>query len=255
MKVVILAGGFGTRLSEETDQIPKPMVEIGGRPIIWHIMKIYGHYGLHDFVVCLGYKGHVLKEYFNDYRLHVNDVTIDIGRNMVTVADGAADPWRVSLIDTGLATMTGGRLKRAAPHVGKETFCMTYGDAVADIDIPALLHFHRSHGKLATITVHRQPSRFGVVELDGDRVTEIREKADADGPLINVGFCVLEPGALDFVQGDRDPWEQGPLQKLSQAGQLMAFQHPGFWHPMDTLRDKRALEELWRNEPPWKVWR
>jgi glucose-1-phosphate cytidylyltransferase len=255
MKVVILAGGFGTRLAEETDQVPKPMVEIGGRPMIWHIMKIYGHYGLHDFVVCLGYKGHVLKEYFSNYRLHTSDVTIDIAKNAVAMAEGTPDPWKVSLVDTGPETMTGGRLKRVAKHLGNETFCMTYGDAVADIDIAQLLRFHRSHGKLATVSVHKLPSRFGVVELDGDRVTAVREKTDADGTLINVGFCVLEPGVFDYIDGDQTPWEQGPLQRLAADKQLMAFKHAGFWHPMDTLRDKRTLEELWRSGPAWKIWR
>ncbi|HEY3198793.1 MAG TPA: glucose-1-phosphate cytidylyltransferase [Nitrospirales bacterium] len=254
MKVVILAGGFGTRLAEETDHIPKPMVEIGGKPIIWHIMKTYGHYGLQDFIICLGYKGHVIKEYFNNYRLQAKDMTIDIGRNIVTMADGMTDPWRVSLIDTGIDTLTGGRLKRIASHVGSEAFCMTYGDGIADIDITALIRFHRSHGKLATITVHRPPSRFGIVELDGDQVTGIREKDTEDGTLINVGFCVLESAVFDFIDGDKVAWEQGPLQKLASAKQLMAFHHRGFWHPMDTLRDKRALEELWRTKPAWKIW-
>ncbi len=255
MKVVILAGGFGTRLAEETDQVPKPMVEIGGRPIIWHIMKIYGHYGLNDFVVCLGYKGHVLKEYFSSYRLHTSDVTIDIGRNSVSLANGAPDPWRISLVDTGADTMTGGRLKRVAKHVGGETFCMTYGDAVGDIDIQALIRFHRSHGRLATITVHRLPSRFGVVELDGERVKSIREKEEVDATLINVGFCVLEPGVLEFIDGDGIAWEREPMQRLAKAGQLMAYRHDGFWHPMDTLRDKRNLEKHWSSGPAWKVWR
>ncbi len=256
MKVVILAGGLGTRLAEETVVRPKPMVEIGGRPILWHIMKLYAHHGLTDFIVCLGYKGYMVKEYFANWTLHRSDVTIDLATNSITYHDTPAEPWRVTLAETGDATMTGGRLRRSARHLAPvETFCMTYGDGVADIDIGALVAFHRAHGRDAPLTAVRPPGRFGHVAQEGDAVTRFVEKPLGDGGFINGGFFVLEPAVLDTLEGDATVWETAPLESLAARGELRAFRHDGFWQPMDTLRDKAVLEEYWRSgRAPWAVW-
>lgn len=256
MKVVILAGGFGTRISEESHLKPKPMIEIGGRPILWHIMKTYSHYGLNDFVICLGYKGYVIKEYFANYFLHMSDVTFDIADNRMEVHNQKAEPWRVTLVDTGEGTMTGGRLKRVKDYVSDGTFCMTYGDGVSDIDISALLAHHRKAGKKATVTAIQPPGRYGVLAMnENSDVTSFHEKPAAEGAWINGGFFVLDPAVLDFIDGDDTYWEKQPLQTLSSKGQLSAYQHKGFWQPMDTLREKNMLEDLWaRGEAPWKVW-
>jgi len=256
MKTVILAGGLGSRLGEETSVRPKPMVEIGGKPILWHIMKIYSTHGLNDFIVCLGYKGHIIKEFFANYYLHMSDVTIDLANNSLEVHKNAAEPWRITLVDTGAETMTGGRLKAIRPHLKEdEPFCFTYGDGVADIDITALIAFHKSHGKRATLTAIAPPGRFGAMEFDGERVTHFREKPDGDGIRINGGFFVASPSVLDLVQGPQTVWEREPLEALAQSGELMAFNHHGFWQPMDTLRDKIVLEEMWSNNAaPWRVW-
>ena len=254
MKAVILAGGMGTRLSEETDRIPKPMVTIGGKPILWHIMKLYGAQGINDFVICLGYKAHVIKEYFHNYFLHGCDVTFDLQAGSMRVHSNQTEPWRVTLIDTGLETMTGGRLKRIRPHVDG-TFCMTYGDGLADVDIAASIAFHRSHGRLATVTAVNPPGRFGVLDVEGGKVNLIREKPQRGDAWINGGFFVLEPAALDLVEGDGVSWEREPMERLATAGQLMAFEHGGFWQPMDTLRERTLLEDLWRRgDAPWKRW-
>jgi glucose-1-phosphate cytidylyltransferase len=258
-KLVILAGGLGTRLAEETEVRPKPMVEIGGKPILWHIMKSYAQHGVREFVVCLGYKGYVIKEYFANYFLHEADVTIDLAQNKLTVHDGRAEDWCVTLVDTGAATMTGGRLKRVAKYVAGETFCMTYGDGVGDVDITALLAAHKAGGRLATVTAVKPPGRFGALDFDqdgqGDRVTGFIEKPRGDGGWINGGFFVLEPETLDYVDGDETIWEQQPLQGLARDGQLNAFRHEGFWQPMDTVRDRLHLEELWSGDKaPWKTW-
>jgi len=256
LKAVILAGGIGSRLSEETDRIPKPMVEIGGQPILWHIMKIYTQFDITDFVICLGYKGYAVKEYFRNYALHRSDVTIDLRTGIQQVHQSVVEPWRVTLVDTGQNTETGGRLRRVKDLVGTESFCFTYGDGVADIDIQALLRFHRSHGKLATVTTILPPGRFGVLRLDGPQVVGFSEKTDNQERPINGGFFVLEPGVFDYIEGDATAWERAPLERLAAAGQLMAYRHPGFWQAMDTLRDRRQLEELWANDaPPWKMWR
>jgi glucose-1-phosphate cytidylyltransferase len=256
MKCVILAGGLGTRLSEETEHIPKPMVQIGGKPILWHIMKTYGHHGVNDFVVCLGYRGYVIKEYFANYFLHTSDITFDIRNRSLEVHQNTAEPWKVTLIDTGAETMTGGRLKRVGAHVAEGTFCMTYGDGVSDVDIAKLLAFHRSHGRLATVTAIAPLARFGALEMQGDRVMGFREKPPSGEGLINGGFFVLEPGALAYIaEGDASIWERGPMERLAADGQLMAFRHSGFWQPMDTLRDKKMLEDIWASgRAPWKVW-
>jgi len=254
MKVVILAGGLGTRISEESHLKPKPMIEIGGKPILWHIMKIYSHYGINDFVICLGYKGYVIKEYFANYFLHMSNVTFDMARNHMEVHEGNAEPWRVTLIDTGAETLTGGRLKRVRDYVGDETFCFTYGDGVTDLDIGALLDFHRQHGKLATVTAIQPPGRYGALNLSGSSVSNFQEKPAGDGAWINGGFFVLEPKVFDLIENDQTSWESTPLQGLAGEGELMAFQHNGFWQAMDTLRDKNHLEDLWVNNPPWKVW-
>jgi glucose-1-phosphate cytidylyltransferase len=253
-KAVILAGGLGTRLMEETETRPKPMVEIGGRPIIWHIMKIYSAYGIDDFIICLGYKGYMLKEYFSNYFLHMTDVTFDIGRNTATMHHGKAESWRVTLVDTGQNTMTGGRIRRILKYLDDDDFCMTYGDAVSTVNIGKLLAFHRSHGRLATVTAVRPPARFGALELSEGRVLGFREKPTGDGQWINGGFFVLSPLVLDRISGDATVWENEPLEALVEDGQLMAYQHDGFWQPMDTLRDKRLLEELWAgNKAPWQI--
>ena len=255
MKAVILAGGYGTRISEETALIPKPMIEIGGRPILWHIMKIYSHWGINDFIVCLGYKGYVIKEYFANYFLHMSDVTFDIRNNAMEVHRNTAEPWRVTLVDTGQNTLTGGRLKRTKPYVGDDSFCMTYGDGLSNVNIRALIDFHRKNGKLATVTAIRPPGRFGVLQIESGTVRDIHEKPETSEALINGGFFVLEPAALDVVTGDDISWEREPMQRLAADGQLMAYEHSGFWQPMDTLREKRLLEELWESErAPWRLW-
>lgn len=255
MKAVILAGGLGTRISEESHLRPKPMIEIGGRPILWHIMKIYSHYGINDFVVCLGYKGYVIKEYFANYFLHMSDVTFDMGENHMEVHQRHAEPWRVTLVDTGQETLTGGRLKRVQQYVGKETFCFTYGDGVADVDISRLVSFHRAEGKAATLTAIQPPGRYGAVSIDDARVTSFAEKPAGDGAWVNGGYFVLEPSAFDYIADDQTSWESGALVRMSQDGKLAGYQHGGFWQAMDTLRDKNHLEELWQSgHAPWKVW-
>jgi glucose-1-phosphate cytidylyltransferase len=255
MKAVILAGGLGTRLGEETNVRPKPMVEIGGMPIIWHIMKIYSAYGINDFVVCLGYKGYLLKEYFANYFLHTADVTIDLTRNSMEVHLTWSEPWRITLVETGAETMTGGRLKRIRSYLnGDDAFCCTYGDGLASIDIGELIAFHREHGRQATITAVAPPGRFGALEFEGDLVRSFREKPSGDGGLINGGFFVASPDVLDLVEGDETIWEKEPLEALAAKGELVAFRHEGFWQPMDTLRDKLHLEELWRDGAPWRCW-
>lgn len=256
MKVVILAGGLGTRLSEETNLRPKPMVEVGGKPILWHIMKIYSAHGVNDFVVCCGYKGYMIKEYFANYFLHMSDVTIDMTTNSVEVHNRKAEPWRVTLVDTGEDTMTGGRLKRVIDHVRQDdAFCFTYGDGVADIDITAEIAFHRKHGRMATVAAVRPPGRYGALQRDGDRVTGFTEKPRGDGGYINGGFFVLSPACLDLIEGDASSFEGEPLKSLAQSGELMAFEHDGFWQPMDTLRDRNQLEQLWASgQAPWRIW-
>ena len=256
MKTVILAGGLGSRLGEETAVRPKPMVEIGGMPILWHIMKIYSAAGLHDFIICLGYKGYIIKEYFANYFLHNADVTIDLAKNDMQIHQAWSEPWRITLVETGTATMTGGRLKAIKSYLEPgEPFCFTYGDGVADIDIADLVRFHRSHGLRATITSVAPPGRFGALEFDGDRVTSFREKPAGDGGQINGGFFVADPSVLDLIEGPETIWEQAPLERLAHGGELMAYRHTGFWQPMDTLRDRVHLEELWNaGHAPWKRW-
>jgi len=256
MKVVLLAGGLGTRLSEETVVRPKPIVEIGGRPILWHIMKIYSHYGFNDFVICLGFKGYMIKEYFSNYFLHMSDVTFDMSTNSMEVHQKNVEPWRVTLVDTGAESMTGGRVKRVAPYVGSETFMLTYGDGVANVDLAGLVAFHRSHGKLATVTSTQPSGRFGALDISaGGTVTAFQEKPAGDGSWINGGFFVLEPQIFERIAGDSTIFEKDPLEGLARDGELMAFKHSGFWQPMDTLRDKQHLEELWDGgNTPWKVW-
>lgn len=257
MKAVILAGGLGTRISEETHLKPKPMIEVGGMPILWHIMKIYASHGINDFVVCCGYKGYLIKEYFANYFLHMSDVTFDLSRNEMQVHQRNAEPWRVTLVDTGESTMTGGRLKRVADYLQDETaFCFTYGDGVADVDVTALIDFHRSHGKLATVTAVQPPGRYGALQLAGASVRGFSEKPPGDGGLINGGFFVLSPKVIDFIAADETPWESSPLEQLAVQGELMAFEHRGFWQPMDTLREKNLLEDLWSSgKAPWKCWK
>ncbi|HEX8618173.1 MAG TPA: glucose-1-phosphate cytidylyltransferase [Thermoanaerobaculia bacterium] len=256
MKVVLLAGGLGSRLSEETTTRPKPMVEIGGKPILWHIMKLYAHHGLTDFIVCLGYKGYVVKEYFANYFLHMSDVTFDLRKNEMKVHQNASEPWNVTLIDTGDATMTGGRLKRVRNHVAGETFCMTYGDGVGDVDIRGLIDFHREHGRRATLTSVRPPGRFGIIELDEQRVVSFQEKPEEESGWINGGFFVLESSVIDLIDDDDTVWEREPLEHLARSGEMSAYRHSGFWQPMDTLRDKMYLDTLWSSgQAPWKVWR
>jgi glucose-1-phosphate cytidylyltransferase len=254
MKAVILAGGLGTRISEESHLKPKPMIGIGGKPILWHIMKIYSHYGINDFVICLGYKGYVIKEYFANYFLHMSDVTFNLAENKMEVHHRYAEPWQVTLVDTGPDTMTGGRLLQVRDYVGDDTFCFTYGDGVADVDAAALIAFHRAHGKLATVTAIQPPGRYGALDVEGGQVRDFQEKPDGQGGWINGGFFVLEPSVFDFIEGNQTSWELEPLGLLARQGELMAYQHPGFWQAMDTLRDKNRLEELWRTSPPWKVW-
>ncbi|MDT3719875.1 glucose-1-phosphate cytidylyltransferase [Pseudomonas oryzihabitans] len=255
MKAVILAGGLGTRISEESHLKPKPMIEIGGKPIIWHIMKIYSHYGINDFVICLGYKGYVIKEYFANYFLHMSDVTFDMAENRMHIHERHAEPWRVTLVDTGEHTATGGRLKRVRHYLDEETFCFTYGDGVADIDVGRLIAFHRSAGRLATVTAVQPPGRYGALEIDAGQVTGFQEKPQGDGGWINGGFFVLEPSVLDFISGDDMPWESDPMRDLAAAGHLGSYLHSGFWQPMDTLRDRMALEDRWQSgTAEWKLW-
>lgn len=255
MQAVILAGGMGTRISEETSTRPKPMIEIGGKPILWHILKIYSHFEINDFVICLGYKGYLIKEYFANYFLHTSNVTFDMRKNRMTVHDNRSEPWRVTLVDTGDQTMTGGRLKRVLPYLNGKSFCLTYGDGVSDVDIAETIRFHRRRKTLATLTAVQAPTRFGVLNLTTDAVANFREKIPGDAGWINGGFFVLEPNAVSLVKDDTTPWESGPLQALARDGQLSAYRHSGFWHAMDTLRDKTHLEELWASgKAPWKVW-
>lgn len=257
MKVVILAGGYGTRISEESSVRPKPMVEIGGRPILWHIMKTYSAHGLNEFIVCCGYKGYVIKEYFANYVLNSSDVTFDLGSNRVELHGNGAEKWKVTLVDTGDGTMTGGRLKRVRERVADGTFCFTYGDGVSDIDITALIAFHRGQGGLATLTAVQPPGRFGTFNLAADqtRITRFREKPEASGAWVNGGFFVLEPEAIGYIDDDSTVWEREPLEGLARDGMLAAYRHQGFWQPMDTLRDKTVLEAYWQSgDAPWKVW-
>lgn len=255
MKAVILAGGLGTRISEESHLRPKPMIEIGGKPILWHIMKMYAHYGINDFVVCLGYKGYVIKEYFSNYFLHTSDVTFDIGDNKMEIHQKFAEPWRITLVETGEATMTGGRLRRVTPYIGNETFCFTYGDGVSDIDIAALIATHKNARRQATVTAIQPPGRYGALLIEDGRVHHFQEKPAGDGAWINGGFFVLEPSVLQYIEDDETVWEQAPLQQLAAKGQLTSYQHHGFWQAMDTLRDKNHLEELWSSgKAPWKSW-
>ena len=255
MKAVILAGGLGTRIAEETSSRPKPMVEIGGKPILWHIMKMYSAHGVNEFVICCGYKGYMIKEYFANYFLHMSDVTFDMSNNDMEIHQKKAEPWKVTLIDTGENTLTGGRLKRVRDYLGGEDFCFTYGDGVGSVDITKLIEFHKKHGKNATVTAVQPPGRFGALEMKGTTVTSFVEKPHGDGMYINGGFFVLNPSVIDLIEGDSTIWERQPLETLSTKGQLEAFKHDGFWQPMDTLRDKQNLEEMWQSgKAPWKVW-
>ena len=255
MKTVILAGGYGTRISEETTLRPKPMVEIGGRPILWHIMKIYAAHGLTDFVVCLGYKGYVIKEFFANYYLHGADVTIDTQTGEMTYHHAVTEPWKVTLVETGYNTMTGGRLRRIAPYLDDDAFCMTYGDGVSTVDIKALIAYHKRHGKRATLTAVSPPGRYGALDLDSARVERFTEKPLGDGASISGGFFVLDRSTIDLIEGDQTIWEKSPMEQLAEAGELMAYRHDGFWQSMDTQRDMQHLEMLWQNgEAPWKVW-
>lgn len=256
MKAVILAGGLGTRLSEETQLRPKPMVEIGGKPILWHIMKIYAAHGVTDFIICLGYKGYFIKEYFANYFLHMSDVTFDMSNNSMEIHNNHSEPWKVTLVDTGDQTMTGGRIKRIQPFIRGEDFCCTYGDGVGNVNVTALLQFHRQQGTWATLTATQPPGRFGALEMDRDRVISFQEKPMGDGGWINGGFFVLSSNVFDLIDGDSVVWEREPMQNLSRAGQLSVYRHSGFWQPMDTLRDKQQLEDLWESgRAPWKIWK
>jgi len=256
MKAVLLAGGLGTRISEETSTRPKPMIEIGGKPILWHIMKTYSHHGINDFIICCGYKGYVIKEYFANYFLHMSDVTFDMSKNSMEVHQRNAEPWKVTLVDTGENTMTGGRLKRVADYLqGEDAFCLTYGDGVSDVNITELVAFHKRQNVKATLTATIPPGRFGALDLTGNKVNSFMEKPKGDGAMINAGFFVLSPKILDYIGGDATVWEREPLERLAREGDLAAFQHDGFWQPMDTLRDKIQLEELWQSgKAPWKAW-
>jgi glucose-1-phosphate cytidylyltransferase len=255
MKCVILAGGLGTRINEETSARPKPMVEIGGKPVLWHVMKIYSSHGIRDFIICTGYRGYVIKEYFANYFLHMSDVTFDMEKNSMEVHEKHAEPWRVTVVDTGENTMTGGRLKRVSKYLGSKTFCMTYGDGVGDVDVSKVLSAHKAGGKQATVTAVKPPGRFGALHVEGDLVKGFVEKPEGDGGWINGGFFVLEPSVLDLISGDSMIWEREPLQSLAAEQQLHAYRHEGFWQPMDTLRDKQLLEEHWQSgKAPWKSW-
>jgi glucose-1-phosphate cytidylyltransferase len=256
MKTVILAGGLGTRIGEETVTRPKPMVEIGGKPILWHVMKIYSAHGLHDFIICLGYKGYMIKEYFANYFIHMSDLTFDLARNKIEIHQNTAEPWRVTLVDTGERTLTGGRIKHIRPYLGEEDFCLTYGDGVGDVDIASLIKFHKTQNTLATVTGVQPPGRFGTLHLSRQRVTSFQEKPIGDGGWINGGFFVLSPKIIDYIEGDETLWEREPMERLAQEGQMSAYLHRGFWHPMDTLRDKNYLEQLWESgKAPWKIWK
>lgn len=255
MKAVILAGGIGSRISEETHARPKPMIEIGGRPILWHIMKIYSAHGINEFIVCLGYKGYAIKEYFANYSLHMSDVTFDMAGNRMEIHQNSAEPWRVTLVDTGENTMTGGRLKRVRHYLGKDDFCFTYGDGVANVDISRLIEFHKGQQTLATVTAVQPPGRYGALSLEGDQARGFLEKPQGDGGWINGGFFVVSPQVVDYIEGDETPWEAEPLERLAAEGNLSAYLHEGFWQPMDTLRDKNQLEDLWNSgKAPWKIW-
>ncbi|EGP92880.1 glucose-1-phosphate cytidylyltransferase [Nitrosarchaeum koreense] len=255
MKAVILAGGLGTRISEETSSKPKPLIDVGGMPILWHIMKIYSSYGINDFVICCGYKGYMIKEYFANYSLHMSDVTFDMKNNSMEVHHKSVEPWKVTLVDTGLNTFTGGRLGRVKKYVNDDTFCFTYGDGIADINISDLIKFHKSKKKTATITAVQPPGRFGMLEIENDDVLKFKEKPEGDGNWINGGFFVLEPNVFDYIKGDSTIWEREPLEKLSHERSLSAYKHKGFWHAVDTLRDKNYLEELWASgKADWKIW-
>jgi glucose-1-phosphate cytidylyltransferase len=255
MKAVILAGGFGTRITEESVMRPKPMVEIGGRPILWHLMKLYSSHGINEFIICCGYKGYVIKEYFSNYFLHMSDVTFDMSTGTMEVHHQKAEPWKVTLVDTGERTQTGGRLKRVRPYLGQEDFCFTYGDGLSDVNLRSLLDFHINHGGDATMTAVRPPGRFGSVEIEGSNITRFVEKPLGDGGWINGGFFVLKPRVIDRIAGDDMSWESHPLESLARDGQLHAYRHAGFWQPMDTLRDKQLLESLWREgQAPWNRW-
>jgi glucose-1-phosphate cytidylyltransferase len=256
VKAVILAGGLGTRISEETHLKPKPMIEIGGRPILWHIMKLYSAHGVNEFIICCGYKGYVIKEYFANYFLHMSDVTFDMAQNQMQVHRQTAEPWKVTLIDTGETTMTGGRLRQVSDYLrDEESFCFTYGDGLSDVDIGALIQFHRSHGKLSTVTAVHPPGRYGALEKSGPQVIGFTEKPRGDGGMINGGFFVLSPKCIDLIESDQTPWEAAPMTRLATMGEMMAYEHEGFWQPMDTLREKNLLEELWASgDAPWKAW-
>jgi glucose-1-phosphate cytidylyltransferase len=256
MKAVILAGGLGTRLSEETTVKPKPMVEIGGKPVLWHILKTYSTHGINDFVICCGYRGYVIKEFFANYFLHTSDVTFDMQNNAMEVHQRYAEPWKVTLIDTGAETMTGGRLKRVRQYVEQdEAFCFTYGDGLGNVDITASIAFHRAHGKLATMTAVQPPGRFGAIDIDGTRIVSFKEKPQGDGAWINGGYFVLSPKVIEYLEDDRTVWEQEPMERLAREGEMQAFHHRGFWQPMDTLRDRVLLEDLWNSgKAPWKLW-
>lgn len=257
LKAVILAGGLGTRISEESILRPKPMIEIGGKPILWHIMKMYSHHGIKDFIICCGYKGYVIKEYFANYFLHNSDVTFDMQKNSMEIHQNSSEPWKVTVVDTGEETMTGGRLKRVMPYLsGDEDFCFTYGDGVSDVNITALVNFHKEQNKLATVTAVQPPGRFGVLNFEGNNVKSFTEKPQGDGAYINGGFFVLKPKVIDFIAGDHIIWEKEPMESLATQGQMSAFFHKGFWQPMDTLRDKNHLEDLWKQgKAPWKTWK
>lgn len=255
MKVVILAGGMGTRISEESHLKPKPMIEIGDRPILWHIMKMYSTYGYNEFIICLGYKAYQIKEFFADYFLHTSDITFDLANNSMTVHNNSSEPWKVTLVDTGLNTMTGGRIKRVQSYLNNEPFMMTYGDGVSDVNIQDLASFHQSHGKIATMTAIRPEGRFGMLDVDNGQINSFREKSQSDAGFINGGFMVLQPEIMNYLDGDTSIFEQEPLEQLAKSGQLMAYMHEGFWQCMDTQRDKKGLEELWSSgNAPWKVW-
>lgn len=259
MKVVLLAGGFGTRISEESQFKPKPMVELGGMPILCHIMKLYSSYGFNDFIICAGYKQHVIKEYFADYYLHTSDVTFDFtnGKKEVTVHHNTAEPWRVTIVDTGLNTMTGGRVKRIKDYIGNEPFMLTYGDGVSDVNITELVEFHKSHGKMVTMSAYNAGQRFGVLDIDSSgRITEFREKTQGDGNMINIGYMVCQPEFIDYIEGDSSVLEKAPLETVAKLEQLMAYKHAGFWQCMDTVREKETLEKMWASgDAPWKVWK
>ena len=255
MKAVILAGGLGTRLAEETAVRPKPMIEVGGRPVLWHLLKTYSHHGINDFVICLGYRGFVIKEYFANYFLHMSDVTFDLAENRMEVCHRHCEPWRVTLVDTGDQTQTGGRLKRVRDYVADEPFCFTYGDGLSDVNVRELVEFHKAQGRQATLTAVQPAGRFGALDIEGQRISRFEEKPQGDGSWVNGGFFVLQPEAIDLIAGDQTVWEREPMEQLARDGQLSAFTHRGFWQPMDTLRDKMKLEELWQTgAAPWKVW-